>query len=1305
MASNSQPSNMQPLRPPSVGSLGPQSVGSPLSMQFRPVIPAQQGQPFAPTTSQQFGPVGQGISSSNVGMPVVQSQQLQYSQPMQQLNPRPIQPGHGAPYIQTNRPMVSAPLHSQQTVPHLGNHMPGLGVSGAPPHSSYTFTHPYGQQQDNVNALAQYQPPHQMNAPPGGQPWMSSVSQSTASVTPVHHAAVQSSGTTSADAATTGSSQNSSSDWQEHTSADGRRYYYNKRTRQSSWEKPLELMSPIEVSFGDLLLLLYHGKSGEILTTALYGHCEGLHFLKAGNSLLFTRADASTVWKEFTSPEGRKYYFNKVTQQSTWTIPEDLKVCDYYVIVFWIFERLHQISHSKLQISSQLAREQAQKASNTGMKPETSDASNVADVSLAATSTAANAAGSITSMTSTGVATSPVPVTPIVTTTDPRVVSGLPTIPISHSTITSSASGVEASTVTTLDAVPTVVALRSGVAANSQDSSAPSMYRYALPYSFVENQALQDVFTSANGASQQDMEVLFICCLELLDYLSQGKSEEFGDFYCACEALGINIHKLMHANFVSNAVYALSTDKEAKRGMAVAGKTNVTPPEEKANDDEPLVYANKLEAKNAFKALLESANVQSDWTWEQAMREIINDKRYSALKTLGERKQAFNEVRNKPLAHFRNKLVDFQFASSELDLCCNYLGQRKKLEAEERRMRQKRAREEFSKMLEECKELTSSTRWRHVSTSLIMMFFSCKAVTMFENDERFKAVERARDREDLFESYMVELERKILGKAYCSATDGCVLILEKENAAEEHRRNIAEFRKFLESCDFVKVYSPWRKVQDRLEDDERCTRLEKIDRLLVFQDYIRELEKEEEEQKRIQKEQLRRTERKNRDAFRKLLEEHVASGILTAKTHWREYCMMVKGLPQYQAVASNTSGSTPRDLFEDATEDLEKKYHEDKARVKDAVKLGKIAVDITTAFEDFKVSVLEDVGSPSISDINLKLLYEELLERAKEKEEKEAKKRQRLADEFTKLLYTFKDITASSKWEDCKPLFEEAQEYSDGTSSLDNLFLLSSDFCFLQLTVLSIDLAKKEKEREEKDKRKEKEKKEKERERDKEKSKERHKKDETDSENLDISDSYGYKEDKKKEKDKERKHRKRHQSSTEDADSEKAEKEESKKSRRHGSDRKKSRKHANSPESETEARHRRHKRDHRDGYRKTGGLEELEDGELGEDGEIEYMQTRLNQKMKLGIKDTRGSRDHWDGYRKTGENGELGEDGEIEEFVVNLYIVEIEELNQRLKDDVNFHYQYIRSMEVRVPQPFTYSSPWLFISAVLCRYG
>jgi len=114
-------------------------------LQFRPVTQAQQGQPFVPMNSQQFGPAGHAIPSSNAGMPVIQGQQLQYSQPMQQLTQRPMQPGHPAPssqaipmqYIQTNRPLTSIPPHSQQNVPPLSNHMPGLAVSVAAPHSSY----------------------------------------------------------------------------------------------------------------------------------------------------------------------------------------------------------------------------------------------------------------------------------------------------------------------------------------------------------------------------------------------------------------------------------------------------------------------------------------------------------------------------------------------------------------------------------------------------------------------------------------------------------------------------------------------------------------------------------------------------------------------------------------------------------------------------------------------------------------------------------------------------------------------------------------------------------------------------------------------------------------------------------------------------------------------------------------------------------------------------------------------------------------------------------------------------------------
>ncbi|KAM5565918.1 pre-mRNA-processing protein 40A [Rosa sericea] len=775
------------------------------------------------------------------------------------------------------------------------------------------------------------------------------------------------------------------------------------------------------------------------------------------------RADASTVWKEYTSADGKKYYYNKVTRESKWTIPEELK----------------------------LAREQAQRELTQGTQSEMNLTPHAPPATASAEIHAgASSVGPSTSSAQPGTVSSPVAVTPISAFSNPSPItpSGSSVAPGVQSSMATGSVGVQ----------PAVVSVSPLPASNLGSTGVPSTLVNTNTKSVGnENQASQDIASSIDGAFIQDIE-------------------------------------------------------EAKKGMAVAGKVNVTPSEEKAIDDEPLVYASKQEAKNAFKSLLESANVHSDWTWEQAMREIINDKRYGALRTLGERKQAFNE----------------------------YLGQRKKLENEERRIRQKRAREEFTKMLEESKELTSTIRWS-------------KAVTMFENDERFKAVERARDREDLYESYIVELERK-----------------EKEYAAEEHRRNISEYREFLESCDFIKVNSQWRKVQDRLEDDERCLRLEKLDRLLIFQDYIRDLEKEEEEQKKIQKEQLRRIERKNRDEFRKLLEEHAADGTLTAKSQWRDYCMKVKDLPQYEAVALNTSGSTPKDLFEDVAEELEKQFLEDKARVKDAMKQGQITMVSSWTFEEFKAAVVKDIGSPSIPELNLKLAYEEILERAKEKEEKEAKKRQRLADDFTKLLHTFKEITASSNWEDCKHLFEETQEYrsvgdeNSGKEVFEEYITSLHEKAKEKERKREEEKAKKEKEREEKEKRKDKERKEKEREREKEKGKERSKKDETDSENVELTDSHDHKEDKKREKDKDRKHRKRHQSSIDDVGSDKDEKEDSKK-HRHSSDRKKSRKRAYTPESDSENRHRRHKREHRDGSRRNGGYEELEDGEVGEDGEIQ----------------------------------------------------------------------------------------------------
>lgn len=46
-----------------------------------------------------------------------------------------------------------------------------------------------------------------------------------------------------------------------------------------------------------------------------------------------------------------------------------------------------------------------------------------------------------------------------------------------------------------------------------------------------------------------------------------------------------------------------------------------------------------------------------------------------------------------------------------------------------------------------------------------------KAVDMFQDDERFKAVERSRDREDLFENFIMELQKKV---KFCYFSYSCM---------------------------------------------------------------------------------------------------------------------------------------------------------------------------------------------------------------------------------------------------------------------------------------------------------------------------------------------------------------------------------------------------------------------------------------------------------------------------------------------------------------------------------------------------
>jgi len=130
--------------------------------------------------------------------------------------------------------------------------------------------------------------------------------------------------------------------------------------------------------------------------------------------------------------------------------------------------------------------------------------------------------------------------------------------------------------------------------------------------------------------------------------------------------------------------------------------------------EEAAAAAAAAAAKKTFFAMLESAGVSGEASWEEAMKRIINKPEYRVLQTLAERKAAF-------------------FAWREL--------KREEREEEARRILRQR-KVAFLEMLKGCAELSSRTRFH-------------KVVQLFERDPRWSALDGdENEREELYEEYV-----------------------------------------------------------------------------------------------------------------------------------------------------------------------------------------------------------------------------------------------------------------------------------------------------------------------------------------------------------------------------------------------------------------------------------------------------------------------------------------------------------------------------------------------------------------------
>ncbi|MEE6489293.1 hypothetical protein FKM82_015527 [Ascaphus truei] len=409
---------------------------------------------------------------------------------------------------------------------------------------------------------------------------------------------------------------------------------------------------------------------------------------------------------------------------------------------------------------------------------------------------------------------------------------------------------------------------------------------------------------------------------------------------------------------------------------------------EEKDDDKPVkktyTWNTKEEAKQAFKELLKEKRVPSNSSWEQAMKMIINDPRYSALAKLSEKKQAFNA----------------------------YKVHTEKEEKEEARSKYKEAKESFQRFLENHDKMTSTTRYK-------------KAEQMFNENEVWNAISE-RDRLEIYEDVMFFLAKK-----------------EKEQAKQLRKRNWEALKNILDNMTNVTYSTTWSEAQQYLMDnpnfaeDEELQNMDKEDALICFEEHIRALEKEEEDDKQKSLLRDRRRQRKNRQSFQLFLDELHEHGQLNSMSSWMELYPTVCSDIRFANMLGQP-GSTALDLFKFYVEDLKARYHDEKKIIKDILRDKSFVVEIRTSFEDFVTVISSTKRATTLDAGNIKLAFNSLLEKAeareREREKEEARKMKRKESTFKSMLkQAAPPIELDSVWEEVRERFIKEPSFEDIT--------------------------------------------------------------------------------------------------------------------------------------------------------------------------------------------------------------------------------------------------------------------------------
>ncbi|PWN51889.1 hypothetical protein IE53DRAFT_385721 [Violaceomyces palustris] len=365
----------------------------------------------------------------------------------------------------------------------------------------------------------------------------------------------------------------------------------------------------------------------------------------------------------------------------------------------------------------------------------------------------------------------------------------------------------------------------------------------------------------------------------------------------------------------------------------------------------------KENAEAAFISLLDSKGVDVDWTWEVTMRAIITEPLYKALKTIAERKNAFNK----------------------------YIEDLKRRRAEERAAKIQLLRPELKERMANHQKIKPYSSFETVKKFL----GESETWSKMKDDDEARAVYDVviKDLKEIEVAHQRELRHRNM--------DMLMSLLKTFEADVMTRWRDAQ-RTVLESAEFAQ--------------DAHLKDMDVADMLIVFDEHMKTIEKETSDARKKEQEVKRRGERKNRDAFKALLGELKDEGALDARTTWGDIYPRLKDDERLLRLVGQP-GSSPIDLFYDVVDQLEIKLEEHSVKVEGMLKSKGVQVEDSTSWQGFSELVGKEAESMGVTGRELELIYKELHSKAVKRASDERRRQERrLRYQIDDLRYAFKKM-------------------------------------------------------------------------------------------------------------------------------------------------------------------------------------------------------------------------------------------------------------------------------------------------------